>query len=326
MNLKFRLGFLLVFSQVLFVLPSFGLEIIYPADKTSISHSDFLIIKGAGADRLVVVVDGIKSDPIDISGAEYRAAFDDFLILQPEFEPGENKITVEAYQGGKQVAIKSATTYYRSDPTEIPPRKFAPYVMHTAEREALCQPCHEMNPDPVQLGAETEQDNPCAGCHRSLLDHDHVHGPAGVYQCVDCHDPESRPARYEVRAQGAELCNGCHLDKVAEFKANKFVHGPVGAGYCDTCHDSHASDQPGQLLTSVNRLCLGCHQSVAKGIHVARGITRAGHPLEGVPDPSRPGKNINCVSCHDPHGGMGNYFFRQGLTDRFALCQFCHKK
>lgn len=326
MNRRVRLVFLLILLLVGFEFSAFGVEIIYPSDKSIIVHSDFLILKAGGAEQLVVGINGVKSEPIDITGEDYRAAFGDFLILQPEFDPGKNTLTAAAYVGGKQVDFRSVSIYFRSDPAAIPPREFRPFVMHTPEQEALCQPCHQMRPDKIQLRAETEQDNPCAGCHRSLLQHEYVHGPAGVYQCVDCHDPESRPSRYQLRAQGAELCNECHFDKVDAFKVNKYVHGPVGAGYCDTCHDSHASAYSGQLLMPVNELCLGCHRAVTREIHVARGITKNGHPLGGVPDPSRPGQMLNCASCHDPHGGMNTYFFRNGLTDRFALCQYCHKK
>jgi predicted CXXCH cytochrome family protein len=310
--------------------PAQSLELVYPADKTYFLRSDFLIIKGGAApplEAIAVEINGAKSEPIDISAADYKAAFGDFLILQPDFDPGKNAIKLEGYAGGKQVAAAAAQVWYLDgDPTALPPAGYAPFVMHLPQKEKLCAPCHNMSPGQAELAAETEGANPCASCHKRMLAKKYVHGPAGVYKCAYCHDPASQPSRYRVRAHDAVLCNECHLDKVKKFNTSKFVHGPVGAGLCSVCHDPHASDQPAQLLAHANAICLGCHDQVDKAVHVVRGVGGKAHPLKDVPDPSNPGRMLTCASCHDPHGGQGNYFFARGLTGRFALCQLCHVK
>jgi predicted CXXCH cytochrome family protein len=322
--------FLIALLVLLWIGQAWSLEIVYPEDKTYFIRSDFLIIKGGEAPRLdgmSIEINGAKSDIIDISGADYRAAFADFLILQPEFDAGKNRIAVEGYAAGKKVSSAAAEVYYLDgDPSAIPPAGLKPFTMHLPEKEKLCAPCHNMDPDKAELRAESEELNPCASCHRRMLNEEHVHGPAGVYRCGYCHSPESRPARYRVRAHDAELCNECHLDKVKEFRTNKFVHGPVGAGLCSVCHDSHASAQVAQLLAPINELCLGCHDGVTKDIHVVRGVGGKGHPLKGVPDPSNPGRELSCASCHDPHGGNAAPLFQRGIASRFSLCQICHLK
>lgn len=308
----------------------FCLEVIYPGDKTYFPRSDFLIIKGGGdppLEALTVEINGAKSDLIDISSPEYKAAFADFLILQPDFDPGKNKVTVEGYVAGKKVRGVAADVYYLDgDPSALPPAGYRPFVMHLPEKERLCAPCHNMNPDRAELAAETESANPCASCHRRMLEKKHVHGPAGVFRCAYCHQPDSKPSRYQVRSADSALCNECHLDKVRAFQTNKFVHGPVGAGLCGVCHDPHASDHPAQLRAPVNEICLGCHDSIARDQHVVRGVSGKSHPLKGVPDPSNPGAMLSCASCHDPHGGMGGQLFRRGETLSFALCAICHQK
>jgi len=308
-----------------------ALEIVYPSHGVFVARSDFLIIRGGKApvlEAMTVTINGAKSELLDLSSPEYRAAFADFLILQPEWDKGKNAISVDAYIGGKVVANAVADIYFLgNDPTATTPKGYKPFVMHTPEKEGLCQPCHNMKPDKVQLSAESADKNPCASCHKRWIDAPYAHGPAGVFQCVACHDPASKPARYQISKSPAELCAECHFDKVEAYKKNKFVHGPVGVGLCLLCHDPHASSQPAQLLAPTNTLCAGCHDTVVKkGDHVVRGIFGQGHPLAAAVDPSDPGKSLTCGSCHDPHGGQGQALFRRGLTSRMQLCSICHKK
>ncbi|NIP32728.1 cytochrome C, partial [candidate division KSB1 bacterium] len=75
-----------------------------------------------------------------------------------------------------------------------------------------------------------------------------------------CHIPSSRPSKYVAREGDAKVCNECHLDKVKEFKRNKYVHGPVAVGMCSVCHNPHASDYKAQLHDKTNAVCLSCHE------------------------------------------------------------------
>ncbi len=308
--------------------PALGLEMVYPEDQTWISRSNFLIIKGGmqpRVDQMTVEINGTKSDLIDMSSAEYRATFGDLLILQPEFDPGKNQIAVQGYAEGKQVAETRANIYFLADPQASPPDGFRPFLLHLPEKEKICAPCHNMSPDKTALAAAGPQ-NPCASCHARKLNQSHVHGPAGVWSCTYCHQPDSRPSRYQPRQGDAEICNECHADKVREIRTNKFLHGPVEAGMCLICHDPHASAEIAQLPVPINRLCLSCHAQVGKGTHVLRGVSGKGHPLDRVADPSRPSRIMSCTACHNPHGGASEVYFQGGHTARFALCGSCHKK
>jgi predicted CXXCH cytochrome family protein len=267
----------------------------------------------------------VKSDLIEISAPEYRAAFGDMLILQPDFDPGSNAITIEGYAGGKKVATAKAEAYFLADPMLSPPDNYRPSVVHTLANEKICASCHNMSPDKKELSLAGAK-NPCGSCHQRLLDKKHVHGPAGVWSCTYCHSAESNPSRYRARPGDAKVCMECHADKVREYQANQFVHGPVEAGMCTICHDPHAGDEVAQVLLPINELCLRCHENVGKGMHVVRGVGGKGHPLQGVPDLLRPGRQMTCTSCHNPHGGSGKALFQRGITSRFALCQLCHKK
>lgn len=308
-----------------------ALDIVYPSDKTVVLRSDFLIIKGGEApalDAVTIEINGVVSDPVDISDEAYKTAFADFLILEPEWSKGQNTVVVKGLVAGKPVATKTADIYFDplADPLAIIPATYKPFVMHTAEKEALCAPCHNMQPSAAQLRNATAEDNPCASCHQRMLSQEFVHGPEGVFQCIDCHDSKDTAPRWQVTKTELVLCGECHIDKIDEFKKNEFVHGPVAIGNCTLCHNPHASSERAQLNAPINLLCGGCHSSVKEGEHVVRGSRNAGHPLAKVKDPLNAGRQLSCVSCHNPHSGKGSNLFVRNLTGRFSLCQECHKK
>lgn len=324
------LGLVLVAClPVLSAPPGWALEIVYPADGSSITRSDFLIVKGGKTpelEGLVVEFGGAKSGMIDISGVEYRKAFGDMVILLPGFDPGKGVIKVTGFVGGKPVAEAKADIFYIDRPGLTAPPGYTPFVMHTPEKEALCAPCHDMNPSPEALDAESAAGNPCGACHGRRLDYEYVHGPAGVFQCAYCHDPKSSPVRYVPRIEEEPLCGECHEHKIEEFRSRKYIHGPIDAGLCSVCHDSHASAHFGQLTAAVNDLCLECHAGLDRENHVVRGFSGKGHPLEGPTDPSAPDRKFTCIGCHDPHGGNTPAYFQRGIGARMDLCQMCHKK
>ncbi|HEX04840.1 MAG TPA: hypothetical protein ENH10_06745 [Bacteroidetes bacterium] len=45
----------------------------------------------------------------------------------------------------------------------------------------------------------------------------------------------------------------------------------------------------------------------------------------GDENPSDPGQNLSCVSCHNPHSGDNENLF-YSATGVFELCQECHNK
>lgn len=308
-----------------------ALDIIYPADKTVVQRSDFLIIKGGAApalEELTIDINGVVSDPLDISPEEYKTAFADFLILEPTWTPGKNTVVVQGLVAGKVVSTAKAEIYYsrHDDPVAITPPGFQAFVMHTPEKEALCAPCHNMSPSDTELKNATGASNSCASCHARMFSQKFVHGPEGVFQCIDCHDRKSGPQRWKVTKSEMTLCGECHIDKIDDFKKNTFVHGPVAVGGCIVCHDPHASEQPAQLVAPTNTLCLGCHSSIKGQAHVTRGVGGKNHPLDGVKDPFKPDRQLSCASCHNPHGGPTAAFLQGGVRSAIALCQRCHQK
>lgn len=306
-----------------------AITFVYPAPKSWVRQSDYLILKLNSQEitEVRITVNGLASDLFQIGTPEYRKAFRDFIILQAVWDAGRNEVIVEGFGGGKKIETQTADILYnpRNAPALVPP-EYSATVMHVPEREKLCAPCHNMGPASEQARGEMEKTNPCYGCHKRMLNAAFVHGPAGTFSCAYCHGAQGTPKHAAVKRDAA-LCNDCHTEMAASLKKRKFLHGPIDAGMCEVCHDPHGSAYPFQLRAPINELCLSCHEAVRDAIHVVRTPLGAGHPVSGKPDPSKPGsgRQMSCISCHNPHGADVRYFFTNNAEDRMALCALCHK-
>lgn len=184
-----------------------------------------------------------------------------------------------------------------------------------------CETCHQAvaGMHPQQKGSmKLMQDLPglCYGCHdESKFKGKVIHSPVAGGMCTGCHNPHQSEFNKILISDTTELCYNCH-DKTEFTKKN--VHPAVMMG-CTSCHSPHVSDNPKLIPKAINALCTGCHAAKATGMHVLRGL-EGFHPLKGVPDPSRPGKELNCASCHNPHSSDFAKLFPAA-----EKCQKCHK-
>lgn len=301
-----------------------------PTPNTWVGRSDHLVLKLNNPEITAVRinVNGVVGDMLAISSPEYRKAFQDFLIVQPLWDQGRNEVSVEAYAGKERVETAVASVYYAPgrDGATVPP-EFKPFVFHVPDTESRCSGCHNMAPSPAQLLSTQERENPCFGCHRGMLKVAFVHGPAGTYSCVYCHKEKASP-KYSVPKRDSALCVECHEDKSTDFAKRKYVHGPIAGGMCEVCHDPHGSANRAQLRMPINTLCLSCHETVARRPHILRTPSGEGHPVSGRKDPSASasGRDMSCISCHNPHAADVRYFFVNNAEERMALCQMCHNK
>lgn len=316
-------------AAILTAAPARALQIVTPTDGALLEDSGHLIIKAGDTpplDGLVIDINGVKSDIISISSPDYRKMFKDLLILQADFDAGENKIVVEGYSGTKRVAEARVQVYLRGE-FDTPPARYRTSPFHIAEREALCDGCHHnLKPTAAELSEPSLVNHPCATCHGKIIDRKHVHGPAGVFECTSCHDSSSKPAKYAVPDRDGAFCLDCHQDKYDDFRKAKRMHGPVEAMQCLVCHDPHASDTLAQIRGKVNDSCLRCHASLQSGQHVVRGFSGQLHPLDGLLNPSDPSKPFNCASCHEPHAANLQAFLRGTGASTMIFCRRCHNK
>jgi predicted CXXCH cytochrome family protein len=305
-------------------------RLIYPEPSSAVTQSRHLVIK-LGNDEIstvVITVNGVASEPLSVGSPEYKVAFRDFLIVQPLWDKGKNQVVVDTFNGGKKLESFKAEIFYAPKGSNAEtPKEFAGTLLHRPEIESLCTPCHNMRPTAKQLVDVADKDNPCYSCHKRMGNQKNVHTPVGMYSCVQCHPLQGSP-KYAPVKRDAALCYSCHEDKKQEFREFKFLHGPVAGDMCELCHDPHSSDYPGQILQPVNKLCLSCHEQVARGIHVIALGDGSSHPIADKLDPSDRGKGreLSCISCHNPHGGKARYYYITGNDNKMELCQACHKK
>jgi len=324
-------GGVLVSSLLFVVLPAFAaVTMVYPEPGTMVSDSRHLVLKLGSMDitGVVITVNGVTSDSLPVGTVEYRRAFRDFLILQPMWDKGKNQLTVETYVNDNKLETFKAELYYapKGESVEVP-GEYRKAVMHRPEADTLCIPCHNMRPTAKQVLDVPDKDNACYSCHRRLANQKYVHGPVGTYSCAYCHSLQGKPL-YATPKRDAALCFECHQEMQKELKGFKFLHGPIAADMCEICHDSHGSENPAQLIMPINKLCLSCHEQIATGIHVTTMSDGSGHPISGKTDPAERGRGreLSCVSCHNPHGGKARYYYVTGTDSRMDLCQMCHNK
>jgi predicted CXXCH cytochrome family protein len=185
---------------------------------------------------------------------------------------------------------------------------FAEYRFHNEKNEAACRPCHELNP-PKQQGAQgfATATQFCLSCHKELTGQRQVHGPIPIGGCAPCHQFDSRPNRYQVIAQGQDLCFKCHEEKRKDL-IRTYLHGPMSAGLCTICHSPHGSSEKYQIRRYVGDLCILCHEGL-----------RAVSTRKVIHKPVNDGA---CAACHEPHSSDRNDNFVKKPGN--ALCLGCH--
>lgn len=196
--------------------------------------------------------------------------------------------------------------------------------VHSAVVLGRCAECHDPH------GSEQDRKlraNPVSGvcfrCHNDdITGRPVVHKPIADGRCITCHDPHTSPTPKNLRAEVNVTCGMCHPDK---YRPDVETPHPAVLTYgCTVCHDPHASDYPFRLRKPIIELCTTCHVGFDDGYHVVQRPQGGGHPIGGKDDPLRPGRELVCSSCHDPHGTDNPRMWYRAF-ERPALCVECHR-
>ena len=194
--------------------------------------------------------------------------------------------------------------------------------VHGAVQLGHCSTCHEPHSSNFPALARDERHaDLCYRCHADdATGRKSVHFPVERGLCLMCHDQHCSEHPANLCKPPEKLCQSCHEGTAIK----KNVHPALTKFGCTGCHDPHGSDNETLLKASGNKLCLTCHAKIT-GEHVFTSFDGKIHPMEGKPDPGRPGKTLSCLSCHDPHSSNHPKLWRSGDT-KMDVCNRCHAK
>lgn len=317
------------------------LTVNYPPDK-SVMEFDLLgvslTVPPGSADLITVSINQKELTRI-VPDTEYEC-------ISIPLSVGNNMIQIEAHKGGKIVNDIFINVFRRSDLESIyfkPPAGFSKTNFHGTEHKE-CEACHSLEPvasdkksvDLAAFPAEKMKGtydaaaaaSTCYSCHKALVSYPFVHGPAAVWSCLSCHVPQEGKG-YTVSKPDTRACFTCHFAKKEQWYARKYFHGPFNTGKCSICHNPHASENPFELVKDTWDLCISCHIDKGSGEHVVKNFSQSKgmyHPTRGKPDPSRPGYELSCSSCHNPHASEMPRLERFSYTSLFDFCKACHGK
>lgn len=172
----------------------------------------------------------------------------------------------------------------------------------------------------------------CAACHEDVVKgfNTTVHGKtfeAGANKsanCLSCHigaqehaasGGEKKPVSLKKGDQATAPCLTCHEGRgQAHWQGS--AHQLAGLA-CASCHDVHKDHggTPEKKATiagpgAITLKCLECHGQQRAALH-----QRSSHPM-------RDGQ-MECSSCHNPHGTSGERLLRQASINE--LCYSCHQ-
>jgi DmsE family decaheme c-type cytochrome len=164
---------------------------------------------------------------------------------------------------------------------------------------------------------------PCSSCHedvaKSFATNPHALGQrADASTCQGCHGDGQQHAEsgdaslitIPKGVKGASTCLSCHGGKEGFTHAAGDAHLRQGVA-CDSCHSIHQSQERQLLKAEPNRLCAPCHQSTFGQFRKP-----FAHKLDQR-------SAMECVSCHNPHGGTGGKSLKETRSGE-PVCLSCH--
>ncbi len=191
---------------------------------------------------------------------------------------------------------------------------FTDKFVHSPVREGDCNLCH--NPHVARHEGLLHQAEAqlCQQCHqdqqRQMAENAYLHPPVRQGRCSQCHDPHAAPNAALLPQQGSALCFSCHDEMPRDFK---FSHQPFRQGQCSTCHASHGAEDTRLLKKDGTQLCLDCHRTGSAWSRKHLG---------------RKAAEMDCLSCHHPHGSDSRLMQRAVQHEPFSQkqCSNCHDR
>lgn len=184
-----------------------SVPVVYPKDNSIVGQKLNVVLDPLSDWSAVpffqVVVNGTEYPPVDTSTGKHA-------FQGVELEPGMNAVIVKVLApAGKKgkgqlqaVSSREIKVFCLVDlfTTRYAPAGYAMALFHSRENEESCAGCHALDA-PVDRGQPKKPEEViCYACHRAVPTGKHIHGPAAVWNCLGCHDPDLYPVKYQFTA------------------------------------------------------------------------------------------------------------------------------
>jgi predicted CXXCH cytochrome family protein len=223
-----------------------------------------------------------------------------------------------------------------------------------------CSTCHQAPKDGKVVLTQANPKSLCITCHEEQarkIETAKVQHPGAAGDCTDCHSPHAGKTPGFLKPDPVSACTTCHAEQ-AELHKKKHLHQPAFEQGCATCHEPHGGDNAHLLrAATTNALCLECHGPDAKPqkledahlVTIFDGKVRlpedyfskvvrlplkyglghpvAGHPTSDLMDPkdmAKVKKQLNCLSCHQPHASAQPDLLVNDQQNNAKFCGTCH--
>lgn len=221
-------------------------------------------------------------------------------------------VIIARNDAGEVVSTDSVAAYYSVENfADNPGSDFQKFTFHATPAEVACRECHKPKPASAR--------DACSPCHDLMWRQRFTHTPAKQRKCVACHDSTSETYKIQKSlGSDADMCYTCHTKQKEEWSADTMKrHGPVDGGSCLQCHTPHGSLNVMHTVAPINKMCSSCHDKHEEFQHPV-----VNHPHQGVPERARPGRELSCSGCHNPHATKYDKMLRYGSG--LAGCIACH--
>lgn len=239
------------------------------------------------------------------------------------------------------------------DPHQSNSPKLLQAFLHNPFENKMCDICHQPAKDGKVLLVKADAKELCVSCHEDKakqIESAKVQHPGAQGDCTTCHNPHAGKTPGFLQPNPVSACLSCHTDQ-AELMKKPVHHQPAFEAGCATCHEPHGGDNLHLLRASTpNALCLECHGPDArpeelKDAHLVtifgdkvklpegyfRKVVRLplrygiGHPVDRHPVTNFGDKQINCMSCHQPHASAQPNLLVKDQAANMAFCTTCHQ-
>lgn len=195
-----------------------SISILYPKPNALVGKKVNLVVDPATdwstAPYLQVVVGSTEYPVIDTSTGRHAVqglALDTGLntitvrvlaaVPDPDKEKGKEREKEKTKDAAKkkytQVLSRSFTVFNREGSFDVTPPQFTAQYFHSREQEGECSGCHRLEAEPKDFKQGKPGEMLCYSCHREILTGRYIHGPAAVWNCLSCHNPEIYPVKYQ---------------------------------------------------------------------------------------------------------------------------------